>query len=119
LIRRQVVTSTAEIRNRTCLVTMAGEFDRANVDALRAEIQACLESASSVVLDFRQVSFANGAVMSLLHDILDLVGERGWLGVAEPLESIERLFTVAGLSSRLNFRVFSSLEQALDVIDRG
>jgi anti-anti-sigma factor len=113
------VTSTAEIRNRTCLVTMAGEFDRANVDALRAEIQWCLESATSVVLDFRQVSFANGAVMSLLHDILDLVGERGWLGVAGPLARIERLFTVAGLSTLPNFRVFSSLEEALRVIDQG
>ena len=111
--------STAEIRNRTCLVTMVGEFDRANVDALREKITWCLENAASVVFDFRGVSFANGAVMSLLHDVLDLVGDRGWLGVAEPLARIERLFAVAGLSSLPNFRVFSSLEEALRVIDQG
>ena len=109
--------STAEIRNRTCLVTMSGDFDRSNVDALQAEIEWCLESASSVVLDFRRVTFANGSVMSLLHDILDLVGEQGWLGVAEPLARIERLFSVAGLLSHKNFRVYSSLEEALRVID--
>jgi anti-anti-sigma factor len=113
------VTSTAEIRNQTCLVTMAGEFDRANVDILRAEIKDCLQNTSSVVLDFRQVTFANGAVMSLLHDILDIVGEQGWVGVAEPLPVIERLFAVAGFSSRPNFRVFPSLQDALGVIDQG
>ena len=113
------MTSTAEIRNRTCLVTMAGEFDRGNVDILRAEIEGCLETASSVVLDFRLVTFANGAVMSLLHDILDLVGPDGWLGVAEPLPVIERLFSVAGFSPHPNFRVFPTLEEALRVIDQG
>ena len=111
--------STTEIRNRTCLVTMVGEFDRANVDTLRSEIKECLESTTSVVLDFRQVSFANGAVMSLLHDILEQVGDDGWLGVAEPRSDIERLFTTAGLSRRPNFRVFSRLDEALRVIDKG
>ena len=113
------MTSTAEIRNQTCLVTMAGEFDRANVDALRAEIEWCLEGATSVVFDFLEVTFINGAVMALLHDVLERVGEDGWLGVARPLVSIERLFAVAGLSALPNFRVFASLEEALEVIDQG
>jgi anti-anti-sigma factor len=112
------VKSTGEIRNRTCLVTMAGEFDRANVDTLRAEIERCLESATSVVFDFQKVTFINGSVMALLHDVLERVGKDGWLAVARPSASIERLFSVAGLAALPNFRVFSSLEEALAVIDR-
>ena len=110
--------STAEIRNRTCLVTMAGEFDRANVDTLRAEIEWCLENSTSVVFDFQEVTFINGGVMALFHDVLERVGEDGWLGVARPPASIERLFSVAGLSALPNFRVFVSLEEALGVIDQ-
>ncbi len=113
------MTSTATIRNHTCLVTLGGEYDRANVDRLRADIESCLESTSSVVFDFRAVTFINGAVMSLLHEILERLGDEGWLGVAEPRPYIERLFRVAGLAERPNFRVFPSLEEALAAIDRG
>jgi len=112
------VTSTAEIRHQSCLVTMAGEFDRANVGALRAEIEWCLDSVTSVVLDFRAVSFIDGAVMSLLHEILERLGDEGWLGVAEPLADIERLFRVAGLSAWPRFSVFPTLVEALKIIDQ-
>jgi anti-anti-sigma factor len=112
------VTSTAEIRNRTCLVTLAGEFDRANVDELRAEIETCLKEASSVLLDLGAVTFINGAVMSLLHDVRERLGNGGWLGVARPLPRIEKLLGVAGLSDLPHFRIFSTLGEALEVIDR-
>ena len=64
------MTSTAEIRHGICFVTLAGEFDRANVDRLATEIETCLKDASSVLFDFGAVTFINGAVMSLLHDAL-------------------------------------------------
>jgi anti-anti-sigma regulatory factor len=112
------VTSRAEIRNRTCLVTMAGEFGRADVVALRGEIEWCLESATSVVFDLKEVTYANGAVMSLLHDVLERVGNGGWLGVARPLAHVERLFGTVGLTSLPNFRVFPTLDEALNLIDR-
>lgn len=113
------VTSTSEIRHRTCFVTLAGEFDRANVDKLAMEIEACLESASSVLFDFGAVTFINGAVMSLLLDVLEGLGEGGWLGVARPLPRIEHLLGVAGLTDKTNFRIFSTLEEALEAINRG
>jgi anti-anti-sigma factor len=113
------VTSTAEIRNGICLVTLVGEFDRANVEQLRAAIQSCLEETSSVVFDFGAVSFANGGVLSLLHDVLEGLLDGGWLGVARPIPAIERMFQVAGLSRQPNFRVFPTLAEALQVIERG
>ncbi len=113
------MTSTAEIRHQSCLVTMAGEFDRANVGTLRAEIEWCLDSATSVVFDFGAVTFVDGAVMAVLHDILERLGDEGWLGVARPLARIERLFRVAGLSDLPRFRVFPTLEEALKIIDQG
>jgi len=113
------MTSASEIRNRTCIVTLAGEFDRANVDQLAIEIKGCLEEASSVLFDFAAVTYINGGVMSLLLDILDRLDEDGWLGVARPLPRIEKLLEIAGLSDRANFRIFSSLEEALEAVDRG
>ena len=113
------VTSTAEIRNGVCFVTLDGEFDRANVGEVRTDIETCLEQASSVVFDFGGVTFANGAVMSLLFDVLDRLTDGSWLGVARPRPHIERLFGVAGLAARPNFRIFSTLAEALDVIEKG
>jgi anti-anti-sigma regulatory factor len=112
------VTSTAEIRHQSCLVTMAGEFDRANLGAFRAEIEWCLGSATSVVFDFAAVTFVDGALMAALHDILEGLGDEGWLGVARPPAHIERLFRVAGLSAVPRFRVFPTLEEALRIIDQ-
>ncbi|MCL5734608.1 MAG: STAS domain-containing protein [Actinobacteria bacterium] len=114
------MTSTAEVRNGVCFVTLAGEFDRGNVAALKTEIETCLEQASSVVFDFGAVTFANGAVMSLLFDIIDRLeklGEGGWLGVARPVPVIERLFKVTGLVERPNFRIIPTLREALDIIE--
>ena len=113
------MTSAAEIRNGTCFVTLKGEFDRSDVGALAEEIETCLASASSVLFDFGAVTFIDGAVMALLHDVLERLGEQGWLGVAKPSPRIEKLFGVAGLTSLPNFRIFSTLEEALEVIDRG
>ena len=113
------MTSTAEIRHQSCVVTMAGEFDRANVGELRAEIEWCLDRATSVVFDFGAVTFIDGAVMSVLHDILERLGAEGWLGVARPAARIERLLQVAGLSALPRFRIFPTLQEALKIIDRG
>ena len=113
------MNSSAVVRNRTCLVTLAGEFDRANVQELAAEIEACLAEASSVLFDFGEVTFVNGALMSLLHDVVERLGDGGWLGVARPLPWILKQLGVAGLSDLPNFRVFATLEEALEVIDRG
>ena len=113
------MTSTAEIRNRTCVVSLAGEFDRANVGELRSKIEWCLKSASSVLFDLGEVTFINGAVMSLLLEVAEQLGEEGWLGVARPLKSMERLFSVAGLSAFPNFRIYATLEEALEAVDRG
>jgi anti-anti-sigma factor len=113
------VISTAEIRNGVCFVTLAGEFDRANVGQLRAEIDSCLQEASSVLFDFGAVSFANGGVLSLLQDILEGLEEGAWLGIARPLPGIEKTFQVAGLIRQPSFRVFATLGEALEVIERG
>jgi anti-anti-sigma factor len=111
------VTSAAEIRNGACFVTLAGEFDRTNVDQLAKDIESCLNDASTVLFDFGAVTFINGAVMSLLHDVLERLGDGGWLGIARPLPRIEKLLDVAGLSDLPNFRIFPTLKEALDAID--
>jgi anti-anti-sigma factor len=111
------VASRFEIRDQTCVVTLAGEFDRANLDTLVREITACLTSAPSVLFDFGAVTYVNGAVMSLLLDVLEGLDEGGWLGVARALPWIEHLLQIAGLTERKNFRIFPSLDEALEAVD--
>ena len=115
------VNSTAQIRNGTCFVTMYGEFDRANVDKLAAEVDACLmdSTSPSVLFDFGSVTFVNGSVLSLLYEVYDRLGDEAWLGVARPRPQVEHLFKVAGLFEMPNFHVFPTLAEALEVVDRG
>ena len=112
------MTSTAELRNGICIVTLSGEFDRGNVDEIKTESATCVDQARSVVFDFGAVTFASGAVMSYLHDVLEGLSDEGWVGIAQPLPEIERLFRVAGLTGRPGFGVFPTLNEALEVIAR-
>lgn len=107
------MTSTAEIRNGICFVTLSGEFDRSNAIQLMGDIETCLNQASSVVFDFRAVTFANGAIMCLLHDILEIVGPVGRVAVVGAIPDIERLFQVASLTGQPNFHVFATMEEAM------
>lgn len=108
---------TFETRKGTCLLALAGEFDRTNVDDLAAAAQKCLESAPSLVLGFRDVTFVDAGVLSLLHDVLDGLESRGWLGIVEPIPGIRRLLDVSGLSRRRNLRLFSTMAEAVSAID--
>jgi len=111
------MTATAEIRNGICLVTLAGEFDRANLAEIEREIDICLQQARSVVFDFKHVTFANGAVFSLLHDALERLGNGGQVAVAEAAPPIEKLFRVAGLTDRPRFRLYPTVAEAFKSLD--
>jgi anti-anti-sigma factor len=112
------VTSRAEIRSGICLISLDGEFDRTNVAEVRAEIDTCMPQSTSLVLDFGNVSFANGAVLSLLLETLEKLSPDGSVGIVRPLPEIERLFHVAGLTDHPNFRVYASLADALETPGR-
>jgi ABC-type transporter Mla MlaB component len=112
------VTSTAEIRNGICVVTLSGEFDRGNIEHLRLNIASCLAEASSVIFDFEAVTFANGGVLSLLLDVLEGLPDGGWLGIVRPLSGIEKSFRAAGLSRQPNFWVFSTMDEAFKFTGR-
>lgn len=112
------MTSTAEIRNGICLVTLDGEFDRASVEEIRVEVERCLRHASSVVFEFSDVTFVDGGILALLREIHDSLGTGGWLGVARPRPWIRHLFEVTGLSAQPGFRVLADIKDAWAVNDR-
>jgi len=113
------MTSTAEIRNGICLVTLDGEFDRASVEGIRAEVERCLQQAASVVFEFGDVTFVDGGMLALLREIHDSLGTGGWLGVARPRPWIRRLLEVTGLIGQPGFRILSDIKDAWAVNDRG
>ena len=116
---RAAVTITFEVRNGTCLLALEGEFDRGNTPELAATIDECLRNASSIAIDFQAVTFVDGGVLSLFHDVLENLDSPGWLAIIRPIPGVRRLFDVAGLSGRRNFRLFPTMKQALEAIDRG
>jgi len=113
------VTITYEVRNGTCLLALKGDFDRANLPELAETMKDCLGSASSIALDFQAVTFVDGGVLSLLNQVLEDLEGRGWLGVVRPTPWVRRLIGIADLSARTNFRIFSTMQEALEVIDQG
>ena len=113
------MTITFEMRNGTCLLAPVGEFDRTNAGELAISIEECLRSASSVVLDFQAVTFVDGGVLSLFYDVLERLEGQGWLGIVRPIPWVRRLFDITGLSEKRNFRLFSTMEEALEAIDQG
>jgi anti-anti-sigma factor len=113
------LTSTAQIHKQTCVVTLEGEFDRSNVDKLAAEIEDCLRDSTSVLFDFEAVTFVNGAVMALLHTILERLSADGWLGVVEVSPGITKILKVAGLFDQSNFRFFKTREAAMRAVNEG
>ena len=113
------MTITFEVRNGTCLLALRGDFDRANLGELAGAIEDCLGSAPSIALDFRAVTFIDGGALSLFHDVLGSLTAQGWLAVVGPSAFVRRLLDVVGLSGQSNFRIFSTMKEALEVIDRG
>ena len=112
------MTITLKMRGGACLLELEGEFDRTNSGELAAAIDECLQSASSVALDFQPVTFLDGGVLSLLLDVLDGLEGHGWLGVVRPSARMRRLLDIVGLSARGNFRLFPTMEEALEAIDQ-
>lgn len=108
------MTSRVEIRSGICVISLDGEFDRNNIAEVRSQIETCLRQSKSLVLDFGDVTFANGAVLALLMETLERLSPDGWVSIVRPLPEIERLFQVAGLTDRPNFRVLATLAEALE-----
>ena len=113
------MTITHEVRHGTCLLALQGDFDRANVGEVADAIDDCLGSAASIAMDFHAVTFIDGGVLSLFHDVLGNLEGRSWLAVVAPSPQVLRLLDVGGVLGHENFRIFSSMKEALRVIDQG
>jgi anti-anti-sigma regulatory factor len=106
------VTTTTKTRRPLEVFALDSELDRANLESLRAQLECRLES--TLLLDMTAVTYVDGAFLSLLMDILDRLGEAGFLGVAGPHKRIQQLFAFVGLGDLPRFQVYSTLEEALE-----
>jgi anti-anti-sigma factor len=115
---RDGISFTYRMRNGTCLLAPAGEFDRSNAGDFYVAIEASLQSASSVALDFEAVTFVDGGVLSVLLDLLESLEGQGWIAVVRPAPRVRRLLDLVGVSEKTNFRLFPTLQGALKAIDQ-
>jgi len=112
------ISFTYQVRNETCLLAPAGEFDRSNAEDLFVAIEASLKGTSSVALDFEAVTFVDGGVLSGLLDLLESLEGQGWIAVVRPAPRVRRLLDLVGVSEKTNFRLFPTLQGALKAIDQ-
>jgi len=112
------ISFTYQMRNGTCLLAPAGELDRSNAGDFSVAIEASLQSASSVALDFEAVTFVDGGVLSVLLDLLESLEGQRWIAVVRPAPRVRRLLGFVGVFEKTNFRLFPTMQGALEAIDQ-
>lgn len=86
----------------TCVVTPEGEVDLSTTDEVREELLAAAAEAATVVLDLRSVAFIDSSGIRLLVEIQRLADAQGTgFLVVRGADHVQRLFDLAGLTSRL------------------
>jgi anti-anti-sigma factor len=89
-------------RGDAVVVSPEGEVDLATVEPLRAELQAAMREATTVVLDLRGVSFLDSTGLRLIVEVQREAEREGVaLAVVRGREAMQRLLDIAGLSPRL------------------
>jgi len=91
-----------ELDGDVCVVVPQGEVDLSTTDDVRAELVAAAGEAATVVLDLRGVGFVDSSGVRLLVEVQRLADERGiGFRVVRGPEHVQRLFDLAGLTSRI------------------
>jgi anti-anti-sigma factor len=81
-----------------------GEIDLATVDLVREAIERDHDGTSGLALDLREVGFMDTSGLRLVLSLADRAASEGFeLRVVRGPATVQRVFEVAGLESRLPF----------------
>ncbi|NOY82768.1 MAG: STAS domain-containing protein [Kiritimatiellaeota bacterium] len=102
-------------RENTRVVTVPERLDSASVDALKVEIQAALDEAVGIVLDFSRTRFVDSVGLGTLVNLLKSASQRETpLALAGLTPQVRQIFELTRLY-RL-FDIFETVEQARGAI---
>jgi anti-sigma B factor antagonist len=106
------VSASSEQNGRTTIVTLDGDFDLANVYAIRQRLSDMLTAAGDdIVIDLRGVHFIDSTMLStLLAALRRAEARQRRLVLVRPNEDVWRAFAVSGLDEV--FTAFDDLTQA-------
>ena len=94
------------------VVMPEGELDLGTVDELQAALSARPDTCHHLVLDLSRLTFFDTTGMRLVVETLQGAHRAGIsLALVRGSEDVQRLFTLAGMESRLPF--FDDLDEAL------
>jgi len=100
------------------MITVDGECDHANTEALRTAVaEALAADTDAVLIDLEKCTYIDSGGISILLGAVRRMRGRGWLGVLAPNENIRRLFKIVGLTVDPGFRIFADRDEASQALE--
>lgn len=101
-----------ERRDGAVVVSLTGELDLYNAEAVRAALlECCAEDPAVLVIDLEAVTFIDSTALGVLIEARSRMSDRGGFRLAAPGLETRRALEVSGLDR--HFSVHESLADAL------
>lgn len=95
------------------MITVDGECDHGNTEALRTAVaQALSADTDAILIDLEKCTYIDSGGISILLGAVRHVRGRGWLGALAPNDNVRRLFEIVGLAVDPGFRIFADRDEA-------
>lgn len=100
-------------RDGAVVVSLTGELDLYNAEAVRAALlECCAEEPGVLVVDLEQVSFIDSTALGVLIEARSRMADRGRFRLASPALETRRALEVSGLDR--HFSIHDTVAAALD-----
>lgn len=97
--RLAILDARVSRKGDTTMLTLAGEFDLAELDAVRAKfVEACRDAPSRVVIDLSELTFIDSTGISFLLSAVKGDEEGRLSFVAPSAPGVQRVFAITGVS---------------------
>ena len=95
------------------MITVDGECDHGNTEALRTAVaQALSADTDAILIDLEKCTYIDSGGISILLGAVRHMRGRGWLGALAPNDNVRRLFEIVGLAVDPGFRIFADRDEA-------
>jgi len=95
------------------MLVAAGTVEADTCGPLRAALQRLTEARHNIVfVDLSDVTYVDGAGLSVLSEWVEALRGRGWLGVIEPSADVRRYLDDQGFLAHPNVRYFETRQAA-------
>ena len=110
---RETPVAGVDRRDGAVVISLTGELDLYNAEAVRAALlECCAEEPSVLVVDLEQVTFIDSTALGVLIEARSRMTERGNFRLAAPGLETRRALEVSGLDR--HFAIHDTVAAALE-----